>query len=114
MLYIVFIKDNRQNKLDDSSLGFTKSLSNGESKTYDQDNPKTSGNITFLDLFKILEEDDKNVLCRVETPVESLSTDGNINASGNDTFLHILDSRDEKLVNILHSFEMRKTPEKAA
>ena len=56
----------------------------------------------------------KKVLCRAETPVESPSTAGNIDTSGNDTSLHILDSGDEELVNILQSFETEKTPTKAA
>ena len=34
--------------------------------------------------------------------------------SGFDTSLHILDSGDEELINILQSSEMEKTPKKAA
>ena len=60
-----------------------------------------------------LKEDDKKVPCRTETPVESPSTAGN-NTSGNGTSLHILDSGDEELVNILKSSETKKTPKKAA
>ena len=47
-------------------------------------------------------------------PVESPSTAGNINTSRNDTSLQILDSEDEELVNILQSFELEKTPKRAA
>ena len=65
-------------------------------------------------MFKALKEDDKKLPSRAETPVESPSTAGNINTLGNDTSLHILDSGDEELVNILQSFEMEKTPKKAA
>ena len=83
--------------------------SDGNSNTYDHI-PRTSGDINFLDLFKALEEDDKKVLCRAEKPVKSLSTAGKTNTSGNDTSLHILDSGDEVLVNILQSFETEKTP----
>ena len=99
--------------LDDSSLDFTKSINNGKSNTYDHI-ARTSGNINFSDLFKALKEDDKKLPSRAETPVESPSTAGNINTLGNDTSLHILDSGDEELVNILQSFEMEKTPKKAA
>ena len=53
----VFTKDNQQNVLDDSSLDFTKNISNGNNNTYDQV-PGTSGNINFSDLFKALKEDD--------------------------------------------------------
>ena len=107
----VFTKDNQQNMLDDSSLDFTKSINNGDSNTYDQI-ARTSGNINFSDLFKAFKEDDKKVPCRAETPVESSSTAGNINTSGNDTSLHILDSGDEELVNILQYCETEKTPKK--
>ena len=109
----VFTKDNQQNVLDDSSLDFTKNISNGNNNTYNQV-PGTSGNIIFSDLFKALKEDDKKVLCRAETVVESPSTTGNINTSENDTSLHILDSGFEELVSILQSFETVKTPKKAA
>ena len=88
----VFTKDNQQNVLDNSSLDFTKNINNSNSNTYDQV-PGTSGNINFSDLFKTL-KDDKKVICRAETPVESPSTVGKINTSGNDTSLHILDSGD--------------------
>ena len=94
-------------------MDFTKSINNGNSNTYDQI-ARTSSNINFSDLFKALKEDDKKVLCRAETPVESPSTARNINTPGNDTSLHILDSGDEEQVNILQSFEMEKTPKKAA
>ena len=104
----VFTKDNLQNVLDDRSLDFTKNISNINSNTCDHV-PGTSGNINFSDLFKALKEDDKKVLCREETPVESPSTTGKINTSGNDTSLHILDSGDEELVDILLSFETKKT-----
>ena len=77
----VFTKDNQQNVLDDSSLDFNKNINNGSSNTYDQ----ISGNINFSDLFKALKEDDKKVLCRAETPVESPSTVGKINTLENDT-----------------------------
>ena len=107
----VFTKDNQQNVLDNSSLDFTKNINNSNSNTYDQV-PGTSGNINFSDLFKALTEDDKKVLCGAETLVESSSTAGKINTSGNDTSLHILDSGDEELVNILQSFETKKTPKK--
>ena len=107
----MFTKDNQQNVLDDSSLDFTKNISNGNNNTYDQV-PVTSGNIDFSDLFKVFKEDDKKVLCRAETLVESPSTAGKINTSGNDTSLHILDSGDEELVNILQSFETKKLPKK--
>ena len=40
--------------------------------------------------------------------MESPSTAGKINTSGNDTSLHILDSGDEEMVNILQSFETEK------
>ena len=90
-----------------------KSINNGNSNTYDQI-ARTSGNINFSGLLKTHMEDDKKVPCRAETPVESPSTAGNINTSGNDKFLHILDSGDEELVNILRSFETEKTPKKAA
>ena len=109
----MFTKDNQQNVLDDSSLDFTKNISNGNNNTYNQV-PGTSGNIIFSDLFKALKEDDKKVLCRAETVVESPSTTGNINTSENDTSLHILDSGFEELVSILQSFETVKTPKKAA
>ena len=109
----VFTKDNQQNVFDDSSLDFTKNINNGNSNTYDQI-PGTSGNINFSDLFKALKGDDNKVLCRAETPVESPSTDGKNNASGNDTSLDILDSGHEQLVEILQSFETKKTPKKAA
>ena len=46
--------------------------------------------------------------------MESHSTAGKSNTSGNDTSLHILDSGDEELVNILQSFETKKTTKKAA
>ena len=46
--------------------------------------------------------------------MESPSTVGNITTSGHDTSLHILDSGEKELVNILHSFEIEKAPEKAA
>ena len=107
----VFTKDNQQNVIYDSSLDFTKNINNGNNNTYDQV-PGTSGNINFSDLFKTLKEDDKKVYCRKETPVESPSTAGKINTAGNDTPLHILDSGDEELVNILQSFETKKTPKK--
>ena len=42
--------------------------------------------------------------------MESSSTAGNINTSGNDACLHILDSEDEELVNILQSFKTEKEP----
>ena len=63
-------------------------------------------------MFKALNEAGKKVLCRAETRMESPSTPGNINTSGNDTSLHILDSGDEELVYILQSFETEKTPKK--
>ena len=91
----VFTKDNQQNVLDDSSLDFTKNINSGNSNTFDQV-PGTSGNIIFSDLFKALKEDDKKVICRAETPVESPSTAGKINTSGNDTSLQ--------------SFETKRTP----
>ena len=103
-----FTKDNEQNLLDDSSLDFTKNINNGNSNTYDQ-----IARTNFSDLFKALKEDDKKVLCIAETPVEPPSTARNINASGNDTSLHILYSGDKELVNILQSFETEKSPEKA-
>ena len=106
-------KDNQQNVLDDRSLEFTKNISKGNNNTYDQV-PETSGNINFSDLFKALKEDDKKVLCRAETLVESPSTAEKINTSGNDTSLNFLNSGDEELVNILQSFETIKTPKKAA
>ena len=109
----MFTKDNQQNVLDDSSLDFTKKISSGNNNTYDQV-PVTSGNIDFSDLFKVFKEDDKKVLCRAETLVESPSTAEKINTSGNDTSLNILNSGDEELVNILQSFETIKTPKKAA
>ena len=93
--------------LDDSSLDFTKSINNNNSTTYDHIT-RTGSNINFSDLFKVLKEDDKKVPCRAETPVESPSTAGNINTSGNDTSLHISNSGDEELVNILQSFETEK------
>ena len=46
--------------------------------------------------------------------MESPSTAGNINTSRNDTSLQILDSGDEELVTILQSFELEKTPKRAA
>ena len=46
--------------------------------------------------------------------MESPSTAGNINTSRNDTSLQILDSGYEELVNILQSFELEKTPKRAA
>ena len=55
----VFTKDYFQNKLDDSSLDFTKSLINSESNTYYQTNPGTSGNINFSDWLKTLKEGNK-------------------------------------------------------
>ena len=84
----VFTKENQQNVLDDSSLDFTKNINSGNSNTFDQV-PGTSGNIIFSGLFKALKEDDKKVICRAETPVESPSTAGKINTSGNDTSLHL-------------------------
>ena len=80
----LFPKDNQQNVLDDSSLDFTKNINNGSSNTYDQI-AGISGNINFSDLFKTLKEDDKKVLCRAETPVESPSTVGKISTLENDT-----------------------------
>ena len=77
--------------LGDSSLDFI------NSNTYDQ-TARTSGNINFSDLFKALKEDDKKVLCKAETTLESPSTAGNINTLGNDTSLHILDSGGKELV----------------
>ena len=74
----VFTKNNQQNVLDDSSLDFTKNINNGKSNTYDPI-PGTSGNINFSDLFKALKEDDKKVLGRAETPVESRFIAGKIN-----------------------------------
>ena len=76
----LFTKGNQQNMLDDSSLDFTKNINNGNSNIYDQI-ARISGSINFSDLFKALKEDDKKVLCRPETPVESPSTAGNINTS---------------------------------
>ena len=105
---VFFTKDNEQNLLEDSSLDFTKNINNGNSNTYDQ-----IARTNFSDLFKALKEDDKKVLCRAETPVEPPSTVRNINASGNDTSLHILYSGDKELVNILQSFETEKSPKKA-
>ena len=102
--------ENQQNMLDDKSLDFTKNINNGNSNIYDE----TPGTSNFSDLFKLLKEDDKKVICRAERPVESPSTAGKINTSRNDTSLHILDSGDEKLVNILQSFETNKIPKKAA
>ena len=46
--------------------------------------------------------------------MESPSAAENINTSVNNSSLHILDSGDEELVNILQSFETEKTPTKAA
>ena len=109
----VFTKDNQQNVLDDSSLDLNKNINNGNNNTYDQVSG-TNGNINFSNLFKVIKEDDKKVLCRAERQVESPSPAGKINTSGNDTSLHILDSGDEELVNILQSFETIKTPKKAA
>ena len=109
----VFTKDNQQNVFDDSSLDFTKNIHNSNSNTYDQI-PGTCSNINFSDLFKALKEEEKKVLCGAETPVESSSTAGKINTLENDTTLHILDSGNEELVNILQSFETDKTPKKAA
>ena len=45
----VFTKDNHQNKLEDSSVGFTKTWNNVKSNIYDQTNARTSGNINFTD-----------------------------------------------------------------
>ena len=104
---IVFTKDNQQNVLDDSSLDFNKNINNGNSNTYDQVSG-TSGNINFSDLFKVIKEDDKKVLCRAERQVGSPSPAGKINTSGNDTSLHILDSGDEELVNVLQSCRNEK------
>ena len=84
----LFTKGNQQNVLDDSSLDFTKNVNNSNSNTYDQF-PGTSGDINFSDLFKVLKEDDKKVLGRAETPVESRFIAGKINTLGNDTSLHI-------------------------
>ena len=84
----VFVKNNQQNMLDDSSLDYTKRINNGNSSKYDQ-NARTSGDINVSDLFKTLKEDHKQVICRAEAPVKSLSTIGNINTLGNDTSLHI-------------------------
>ena len=50
-------------------MDFTKSLNNGESNTYHEANPTTSGNNNFSDLFKAFKEDDKKTFCRAETPV---------------------------------------------
>ena len=94
-------------------MDFTKKRNNGNSSIYHQI-PRTTGNINFSDLLKTLKEGDEKVLCRAETPLESPSTAGKINTSGNDTSLHILDSGDEELVNILQSFETKKTTKKAA
>ena len=94
----VVIKDNLHNKSDDNRLDFTKSLNKRESNVYD------------LTLFK---KNAKKVFFRAEMPVESPSTARN-NTSGKDTSLHILDSGNEELVNIFQSFELEKTPEKAA
>ena len=40
--------------------------------------------------------------------MECSSTTGNIDTSGNDTYLHILDTGDEDLVNFFQSFETEK------
>ena len=109
----MFTKDNQQNMLNNSTLDFTKSISNGNSNAYDQI-VGSSGNINFSDLFKALKEDYKKVLCRAETPMESPFTARNINTSGNDISLHILDARDEELVNILQCFETEKNTPKNA
>ena len=61
----LFTKDNQKNMLDDSSLDFTKSISNSNSYTYNQI-ARTSGNINFSDLFKALKEDDKMIRYFVE------------------------------------------------
>ena len=61
----VFTKDNQKNMLDDSSLDFTKNISNSNSYTYNQI-ARTSGNINFSDLFKALKEDDKMIRYFVE------------------------------------------------
>lgn len=92
------IKDNLHNKLDGNRLDFIKSLNKRESNIYD------------LTLFK---ENAKKVIFREEMPLESPST-GRNNTSGKDTFLHILDSGNEELVNIFQSSELAKIPEKIA
>ena len=70
-------EDNQQNVLDDSSMDFPKNISNGNNNTNDQV-PGTCDNINFSDLFKALKEDDRKVLCRAETLVESPSTAENL------------------------------------
>ena len=70
--------------------------------------------LIFQICLRPLKKDDKKLPCRAETPVESPSITEKINASGNYTSLHILDSGDEELVNILQSFEMEKNTLKAA
>ena len=57
----VFVKNNQQNMLDDSSLDCTKRVNNGNSSKYDQ-NARTSGDINVSDLFKALKEDHKQVI----------------------------------------------------
>ena len=99
--------------LDNSSFDVTKNINNGNSSTYNQI-ARASVNINFLDFYKALNEVDEKVPCRAETPVEYLSIARSINTWGNDSYLHILHSRDEELVNILQSFETEKTPKKAA
>ena len=110
----VFTKDYFQSKLDDSSLDFTKSLINSESNTYYQTNPRTSGNINFLDWLKTLKEGDKKAFCRVETLLEYISTAGKIITSGNGAFLPISDSAMKSWSIFRYLLKWKRTPKKVA
>ena len=52
-----------------------------------------SKKINFLELFKILQEDEKKPSSKIKTP----SSSANINTLGKDLSLHVLDPRDEEL-----------------
>ena len=110
----VFMKDYFQNKSDDSSLDFTKSLINSESNTYYQTNPRTSGNINILDWLKTLKEGNKKEFCRVEMLLEYPSTTGKIITSGNGAFLPISDSGMKSWSILWCLLKWKRTPKKAA
>ena len=54
-------------------------------------NARTSDNITYILLILLIFSEDKKECWRVGTLLKSPSTSGNINTSGNDTSLDVLD-----------------------
>lgn len=69
-----------------------------------------SKKINFLELFKILQEDEKKPSSKIKTP----SSSANINTLGKDLSLHVLDPRDEELNIFGVPWTEQKTPEKVA